>query len=69
MTLIIISTHDDLNVVLQVLARRGELLGGGVLEVPQLVLHPVVELLWVALPLQVELAAYGGVLQYKKRLC
>ena len=55
-------THDELEVVLQVLAGGGELLRGGVLEVPQLVLHPVVELLRVPLPLQVELAADGGVL-------
>ncbi len=60
-------THDELHVVLQVLARGGELLRGGVLKVPQLVLHAVVELLRVLLPLQVELAADGGVLQRERK--
>ena len=50
---------------MKVLAGGRELLGGGVLEVPQLVLHPVVELLRVLLPLQVELAADGRVLATK----
>ncbi len=47
---------------MKVLAGGGELLGRGVLKVPDLVLHPVVELVRVLLPLQVELAADSRVL-------
>ena len=54
--------HNELDVLVKVLAGRRELLGGGVLEVPKLVLHPVVELLRVLLPFQVELAADGRIL-------
>jgi len=40
---------------MEVLARGGELLGGGVLKVPQFVLHTVVELLRILFPFLVEL--------------
>lgn len=61
----VLSTHDEFNVFVEILAGGGELLGGRVLKVPQLVLHPVVELVRVLLALQVELAANGSVLKKK----
>ena len=57
----ILTTHDQLYIFVDVFARRRKLLGSGVLEVPQLVLHPVVELLRVLLPFQVKLTANGRV--------
>ena len=51
---------------MQIFARGRELFGGGVLKVPDLVLHAVVELVWVLFSLQVKLAADGGVLEYLK---
>lgn len=54
-------THDYLEILVKILATRGELLSGRVLEVPQLVLHSAVELLGILLPLHVELDANGGV--------
>ena len=54
---------------MQIFARGRELFGGGVLKVPDLVLHAVVELVWVLFSLQVKLAADGGVLEcFKMRI-
>ena len=48
---------------MKVFAGGGELFGGGVLEVPELVFHPVVELVRILLTLKVELAAYRSILK------
>ena len=48
---------------MQIFARGRERFGGGVLKVPDLVLHAVVELVWVLFSFQVKLAADGGVLE------
>ena len=54
---------------MQIFARGRELFGGGVFKVPDLVLHAVVELVWVLFSLQVKLAADGGVLEcFKMRI-
>lgn len=48
-------THNNINVLVQVLAAGGELLRRRELEVPQLVLHSRTELVGIAFPLRVEL--------------
>lgn len=42
---------------MEIFTTGGKLLRGGILEVPQLVLHPAVELLGILLPLHVEFHA------------
>lgn len=57
-----VCTHYKLNFLVEIFAGRRERLRGGVLEIPQLVLHSVVELLRILLSLLMELGANCGVL-------
>lgn len=51
---------------MQIFARRGERFRCGVLEIPQLVLHPAVEFVGIFLTLQMEFHADGSVLEDKR---
>lgn len=61
--------HHNINMLVQILAAGCELLGGGELEVPELVLHPRAELVRVPLSFRVELHADRCILGSRKEVC
>lgn len=54
--------YHDVDIFVQVLARSGERFRGGELKVPQLVLHPAVELVGILLAFRMEFHANGRIL-------
>lgn len=60
------NTNHNVDVLVQVLARGKDCLGGGKLKVPHFILHPTIELLGMLLTLQMKFDRNRGIL-WKER--